>query len=290
MTVDWIYDSPTWLWGALFVLGTIALACLGLAIFHRLVNVELRQAHNDLAGFTIAVMGVVYAVLLAFIAVATWERFSSADAVVQAEAGTVDGLYRDTQGFPDAVAEALRKTIREYADTVVHAEWPVQMRGEVPTAGWEPLHKLHAQLVSFQPANRGQAVIQAEFLRNLNELYKARGARLTAAATHVPIVIWWIIVIGGALTTAFTYLFGFKNFCLHLTMTGALAALLALVIVLIVALDWPLRGEVGVPPEAYVYVERSWDLVSRDAGSQSMLAPAAKTLARPLVRRETGLE
>jgi hypothetical protein len=100
----------------------------------------------------------------------------------------------------------------------------VQRQGEVPGSGWKPLYNLHGQLVSFEPHTSREAIIEAEFLRVLNELYKAREARLTAAAGHIPVVIWWIIAIGGALTTAFTYLFGFESFRLHLTMTGAVAA------------------------------------------------------------------
>ena len=57
---------------------------------------RVRRAHNDLAGFSIAIISVVYAVLLAFIAVATWESFSSAETIVQAEAGYIGNLYRDT--------------------------------------------------------------------------------------------------------------------------------------------------------------------------------------------------
>jgi hypothetical protein len=68
MIVDWIYNHPTWLWGTILVVGITALACFGLAIFHRMVRVDVRGAHNDLAGFTIAIISVVYAVLLAFIA------------------------------------------------------------------------------------------------------------------------------------------------------------------------------------------------------------------------------
>jgi hypothetical protein len=154
------------------------------------------------------------------------------------------------------------QTLKEYAAVVIHAEWPVQRRGELPNAGWRPLRKLHDQLVKFQPDTRGEAVMQAEFLRSLNELYKARGARLTVAAGHIPVVIWWIIGISGALTTAFTYLFGFHSFRMHLTMTGAVAASLALVVVLILALDWPFRGDVSVSPAPYVNVEDSWKLAS----------------------------
>jgi len=51
---------------------------------------------------------------------------------------------------------------------------------------------------------------------------------------------------------------------LHLTMTGAVAASLSLVVVLIIALDWPFRGEVSVPPDAYMEVEHGWTLTASD--------------------------
>ena len=256
--VDWIYNHPVWLWGSILVFGAAALACLGLCVCHRLVRVEVRRTHNDLAGFSIAIISVVYAVLLAFIAVATWESFAAADGVVQAEAGYIGNLYRDTKGFPAEMGEQMRVALTQYIDAVIVTESPLQQQGKLPDAGWKPLHQLHAQLVAFQPATRGQAVIEGEFLRTLNELYKAREARLTAVAGHIPEVIWWIIGIGGALTTAFTYLFGFESFRLHLTMTSAVAASLALVVILIIALDWPFRGEVSVSSEAYVDVKHSW--------------------------------
>jgi len=40
---------------------------------------DIRLAHNDRAGFILAVIGVVYAVLLAFVAIGTWERFNQAE-------------------------------------------------------------------------------------------------------------------------------------------------------------------------------------------------------------------
>jgi hypothetical protein len=259
MIVDWIYNNPTWLWGNILVWGATVLACLGLAAFHPFVDTGVRRTHNDLAGYSIQIISVVYAVLVAFIAVATWGSFSTAEAIVQEEAGYMGNLYRDTKGFPDQVGDPMRKMLKAYAQSVVEDEWPVQQQGHAPGAGWKPLHKLHRELVSFDPQTRGQAVIEADFLRTLNELYKARQARLTAAAGHIPDVIWWIIAIGGTLTIAFSYLFGFESFRLHLTMTGAIAASLTLVIVLIIALDWPFRGDVSVSPQAYIDVAHSWE-------------------------------
>ena len=76
MILDWIYSTPTWLWGTVLVITLDAVACIGLVVFHRLVHVEVRRAHNELTGFTVAVISVTYAVLLAFIAIATWESFT----------------------------------------------------------------------------------------------------------------------------------------------------------------------------------------------------------------------
>jgi hypothetical protein len=44
---------------------------------------------------------------------------------------------------------------------------------------------------------------------------------------------------------------------MHMAMTAILAATLALVIVLIVALDWPLRGEISVTPEPFIMMQQS---------------------------------
>jgi hypothetical protein len=43
MIADWIYDHPTWMWGNVLVWGAAAFACLGLAVFHRFVRVEVRR-------------------------------------------------------------------------------------------------------------------------------------------------------------------------------------------------------------------------------------------------------
>lgn len=276
MINEWIYNNPTWLWGTLLVAGFSVAAGLGLLVFHRIVHVDLRRAHNELAGFIVAVISVTYAVLLAFIAVATWESFSHAQDIVDSEADYVGSIYRDTQGLPPAMGQSIRDDLREYVETVVNEEWPVQRNGLTPEQGWVPLRKLHSSIVTMQPQTMGEEVIQAELLRTLNELYGARASRLSAVEGHIPDVVWSIIFIGGALTTGFTYLFGFHDFRLHVVMTMAVAASLALVVVLIVALDWPFRGEVSITPQAFVKTERSWTNLPFNNASQPALPPQTR--------------
>src|SRR5260221_6557928 len=126
MIDDWIYNNPTWLWGTVLVALFTAASCVGLLVFHRLVHVSVRRAHNDLAGFTIAVIGVLYAVLLAFIAIATWESFSKASEIVEAESDYAGGIYLDTEGLPAAKGQPIRDATSQYVSVVIDQEWPIQ--------------------------------------------------------------------------------------------------------------------------------------------------------------------
>ena len=258
MIDDWIYNNPTWLWGTILVALSVASACGGLLVFHRLVHVNLRRAHNDLAGFTIAIISVLYAVLLAFIAIATWESFSRASDIVENESDYAGGIYLDTKGLPQAKGKEIRDDVARYVSVVIDDEWPIQRDGKTPDQGWKPLRDLAGAITTIQPQNPGEAVIEADLLRTWNELYLARSSRLSAVQGHIPSVIWWIIFFGGAITTGYTYLFGFENFGMHMAMTATVAATLALVVVLIIALDWPFRGQISISPDPFIMTQQSW--------------------------------
>jgi hypothetical protein len=57
MITGWIYNNPTWLCGTILVALFAVASCGGLFVFHWLVHIELRKAHDDLAGFIFAVVG-----------------------------------------------------------------------------------------------------------------------------------------------------------------------------------------------------------------------------------------
>ena len=197
-----------------------------------------------------AVVGVIYAVLLAFIAVFTWENFHKAQDTAELEANKIANLYVDCAGLPPKIAFVIRRDLRDYARLVIYKEWPAQQAGQVNIEAWKPLFKLNLTIARFRPAESTGA-IEAEILQTANQLYEARRDRLAAAASGIPNVMWAVTLLGGALTVAFSFFFGVPNFRLHLAMTGMLSASLALVIVLIVALDYPFRGQLRVSSNIY---------------------------------------
>jgi hypothetical protein len=71
-----VYQYPLWGVGLLLV----GLAALGAVVFelaaHQFLSVEFRRRHNDVTAAVFSVVGVTFAVLLAFVAMLAWDGFN----------------------------------------------------------------------------------------------------------------------------------------------------------------------------------------------------------------------
>jgi hypothetical protein len=70
---------------------------------------------------------------------------------------------------------------------------------------------------------------------------------LLAAETTIPAVDPIVTIAGGALTIAFGFFLGVPSLGMHLAVSAALAISGALVLILIIALSNPFRGDFRVP-------------------------------------------
>jgi len=99
---------PIWLTGILFVLVLPGLAILVQLAIRRRWPVLADGEHNDVAGFIIAVVGVIYAGPPAFVVIVSWENFSQAESTVGQEASALRSIYRESQAFPPDVRARIR--------------------------------------------------------------------------------------------------------------------------------------------------------------------------------------
>jgi hypothetical protein len=268
MFLDLVYSLPTFLVGAIIVALSVGGSIAGLVVFHRYVSIEVRRAHNDVAGFIISVVGVIYAVLLAFIAVAVWADFNKAEGIVEREASLAGDIFVDALNTPEPAGGEIRRHLREYVDLVVHDEWPAlraNKRSERAAAALRELRK-----AVFRSVDRGP--VFQEILDRLNSLYDARRERLFEANQGLQSIAWFVVIVGGVLTVAFTYFFGAPSLRLHMAMTGVLAASIALVIILIVAFDYPFRGAASVTSEPFVNVLRDMNGPNGSADAPAILS------------------
>ncbi|HTW82696.1 MAG TPA: DUF4239 domain-containing protein [Candidatus Sulfotelmatobacter sp.] len=247
--MTWLESLPIFGTGVIVVGGFLVLT-LGIGwLIDVLFPHEVRVEHNDLAGFILAVIGVVYAVLLAFVAVSVWERFNQAEARAYDEASSLAIVYRDVGNFPQQTT-ALRASLTRYVSLVVRREWPAMQRGEQSEEANLLIERIDRSIRGLPVGTMAQADVHQQMLAAMNEALTDRETRLSMDATGIDGVMWLVLLIGAVVTVGFTYLFGFRHEAMRYVMTGSLGVLIGLVLFLTVALDYPFRGGVVVPPEA----------------------------------------
>jgi hypothetical protein len=79
----------------------VLVAVARLVLVQRLVPPDRREEHNDVAGFIYAVLGVAYAVLLAFVVIAVWQDYETAQTNVEREAHELAGVYFLASQLPE---------------------------------------------------------------------------------------------------------------------------------------------------------------------------------------------
>jgi hypothetical protein len=249
--IDAIYSLPTWLLFALVVGLSGALAALGLLVIHHLVPADVRRSQNEVAGYISNVAAFVYAVLLASLAVAVWQQYVQAQTIVQLEASAAGDVFHQAAGYPDPLRGNVRDGIRAYVDLVILDEWPRQRRGGESEAARLAIGNLQRTMLVFEPTDLRQHIVHARQLEAVKMLLDQRRLRIFAADSALQPVIWAVILLGSVLIVAFAYLMGTANFRAHLVMTAMLGASIGLVIFIIVAMDYPFRGGIGIGPEAF---------------------------------------
>lgn len=247
-----LINVPTVWLGVGLVILTVGLSLLGLIIVRRRVPLKTLKANQDVAGFVIAVVGVIYAVLLAFVVVIVWEDFGSADTTANNEAAAVGDLYRDAIGVGGPQGNQLKTAVQTYAMSVVDSEWPhmaVHQSGSGDTEAalnvvWSDVNHLS------QPTNSTSADFVQAVIRDASTATEARRSRILESSSQIPGTLWAVLIVGAIVTIAFTYLFGVDTLWHHALMVTALATLIALSLLVILTLNLPYTGDVAVKPEA----------------------------------------
>lgn len=248
--------SSAWFWSLLLVGGTVLLSIAGTLMVRRLISVEVLERHNEVAGFIYAVIGVVYAVLLGFAAITVWERYDRAQASVEQEANDLADLYRDAQTFPSDTRAQLESQIRDYVRLAVQKEWPAMADGKSSPEVWGAYIQLWRTYYQFTPGTDQEKTWYSQSLTKLNDLGDQRRMRLlTSRVGSVPVMMWVALLGTGAITIAFSFLFGTPHAIAQIIMSLGLAFTIALVMVAIIALGQPFAGISRVGPQPFEQLE-----------------------------------
>jgi protein-S-isoprenylcysteine O-methyltransferase Ste14 len=250
----------TAVYGVITVCAVMLVAVAGLVAVQRLVPAPIRQEHNDVAGFIYAVVGVIYAVLLALMVIAVWEEHETAKATVREEANELADVFWLARRLPEPEGPRIQGLARSYARVVAEEEWEAMARGggSSPEA-WALMDEMRLGMQNLEVDARSEQVLFEHGLDRIDALADARRSRMVEAEEGIPAVLWAVLVFGGVITVGFTYLFGLENTWSHRLMVAAVAGLIALVLFTVGSLEYPFSGGTRVGPEAFELVLRRFE-------------------------------
>ncbi len=242
MHLDMVYRFPIWAVSCVVVGLSVSGAVIVELVARRVFPIEARRQNNDVAAAMFSVIGVTFAVLLAFVVMLTFDGFAAARTAATSEAAMARDIADVSEGLSDPSRSLLRAALSAYLHDVIEREWPAQAEGRIEDFGAAPLRRLDGIARTCRPDGPAETDYHAALLTALARLQEARATRRLAAGSTVPAIVWAVMLLGGALTVASGSFVAAPNARLHLVMSATLAASGALVVVLVIVLSQPFRG------------------------------------------------
>jgi hypothetical protein len=243
-------DVPTVWLGIGAVAVVVALALLGLLVVRRRVEHSTLESHKEAAGAIFHVIGVIYAVLLAFVVVISWEQFKSVETNAGDEAVMVGNLYRDgialgQQGGP------LRVAVQRYAHSVAYVEWNYMSKHQEESRQTDvALNGVWHAVKGMRPRTPTEVQLVSAAITDVGAMSEDRRTRLIDSTAEVPASLWIVLIVGAVITIGFVYFLGIERFTAQAAMVAALGSIIALSLFVILTLDLPFTGGVSVKPDA----------------------------------------
>lgn len=237
------------------------LAGLATYLVRKYIVVEILRSHNEVTGFVFIAVAGFYALLLSFVVLVVWDQLNETRANVSNEGSSAMGLYRDIKYYPDAVAsKQLTSVYLDFVYNVIDEEFPNMEIMKPSRKTPESLNRVYAEMENLKPRTPFEVQLVAEMFHHLNQLDTYRGLRTTSIETEIPPPIWLPMIFGAIITMIIAMLLDIENSRMHVIINSLLGILIAMFMFIIILLDHPFTGAIGLKPKAYkeIFTLEDW--------------------------------
>lgn len=236
---------------------SIVIAIYGTILVRKKYGHEHLSKHNDVAGFIYAVIGVIYAVLIAFVVIVVWENHQEAHQIVENEAISIAAIQSLSSGFEKDFATKVENNVQSYLKVAITDDWEL-MKSEKKFSQLKikPSDKyfddLRTLILNHTPANAKEDILLDKMIDKLEDTAQNRKLRFFTVKLNVPSFMWFIIIVGGILVILFGMLFSSANLWAQLVMISILSSTICLVLLLIFAMNHPYSGLILVDADSFI--------------------------------------
>jgi positive regulator of sigma E activity len=254
-------------WMALLIFSAVYL--LAAAIYFTVIGLAVddrARAFKALSPGMLPPLGIIFGLLVGFVAVQVWSQFDRAETAVTNEASALRAIVLLAQHFPDEQRSHLRALVNSHIEEAVQQEWPA-MAEQQATLGMLPQRLVQCLDVSLnvKPADESQATVQREIVDFVGKAAEARRQRIVISQSSVSPVKWAAIVLIALITLIAIAMVHSDNrltcgIALALFATGIAASVL-----LIAAYTRPFTGDISVKPDLLQQVITSESAIGASA-------------------------
>jgi Protein of unknown function (DUF4239) len=252
---DWLLGLRV-LWLTLLVVGTTAVVTLLVYAFTRLVS--RRRSAFGLRGISpgmLPPMGLLFALLVGFLAAQVWDDTNRAQTAVSQEASALRSVVLVSSAFPRPAQLRLRRLVRTEIEREANDEWPAMARRNATLAAAPaPLTEALEQSFALTPRTDGQRVAQRALVDGVQQALDTRRQRIILSQASINWVKWTGVISLAVLTLfAIAFVHG-DNRVGALTAMGLFSAAVAVCVILLATQDRPFAGQLRVQPAPLLQV------------------------------------
>ena len=198
---DWLLNLPVpWMALVIFLATYLIAGSVDLVVTRLAVN-ERAKGFKAVSPGVLPVFGILFALLVGFIAVEVWGNFAKAKAAVTTEASALRAVVLLAGAFPDEQRTRIYALVNRHIDESVNKEWPemAQQRATLATLPAALIEALH-EMLALKPADDSQRAAQPEMVKELRTALDARRQRIVISESSLGTVKWVAILLQGLCT------------------------------------------------------------------------------------------
>ena len=181
------------LWMAVVVFAATYLLAAGIYwVVTRLAVNDRARAFKALSPGMLPPLGILFALLVGFIAVEVWNNYDKAKVAVATEASALRAIVLLAGTFPEEQKTRIYALIDRHIEVAINKEWPAmaQQRATLSTLRAAALIELLQDTLTLKPGDESQRLAQSEVIKALQTAADARRQRIVVSQSTVGRVKW----------------------------------------------------------------------------------------------------
>lgn len=242
---EFFYNTPNSKLLTILIIVTVFLTAMFLYIFKYVTaSVPVNDSTNGTIGAYMTIVGLPVGVILSFIVTNNWASFSDAQAKENAEATKLLLLYNLLDAFPGA--EDIQASIKTYTEFIIKVEFPLMGKGKQSIEGLDMITSIGDAIYELDPQTDQETTLYGSAILMFQEIMSLRIARMGYVVYGLAPELWWVLILGVIVVIFMSFFLYMENFTMQAIMTGLCAGILVSLLFLVVALNFPYRGDFGL--------------------------------------------